>query len=38
MDAFKVLYTDELNSDDTVKTVARIHRWTSDSTVKNYIR
>jgi hypothetical protein len=38
MDAFKVLYTDELNSDATVKTVARIHRWTSDSTVKDYIR
>ena len=38
MDAFKALYTDELNSDNTVKTVARVNRWTSDSTVKDYIR
>ena len=38
MDAFKALYTDELNSDGSVKTVARINRWTSDSTVKEYIR
>ena len=38
MDAFKALYTDELNSDGTVKTVNRINRWTSDSTVKDYIR
>ena len=38
MDAFKVLYTDELNSDNTVKTVARVNRWTSDSTVEDYIR
>ena len=38
MDAFKALYTDELNSDNTVKTVARVNRWTSDSTVKTYIR
>ena len=38
MDAFKALYTDELNSDGSVKTVARIYRWTSDSTVKEYIR
>ena len=38
MKAFKALYTDELNSDGTVKTVNRINRWTSDSTVKIYIR
>ena len=38
MTAFKALYADELNSDGTVKTVARINRWTSDSTVKEYIR
>ena len=38
MAAFKVLYTDELNSDGTVKTVNRINRWTSDSTVTAYIR
>ena len=38
MNAFKALYTDELNSDGTVKTVNRINRWTSDSTVKEYFR
>ena len=38
MDVFKALYTDELNSDGSVKTVARIYRWTSDSTVQDYIR
>ena len=38
MTAFKALYADELNSDDTVKTVNRINRWTSDSTVTAYIR
>ena len=38
MTAFKALYADELNSDGSVKTVARINRWTSDSTVTNYLR
>ena len=38
MDAFKALYVDEMNSDGTVKTVNRMNRWTSDSTVKTYIR
>ena len=38
MAAFKALYTDELNSDGTIKTVNRINRWTSDSTVEEYIR
>ena len=38
MTAFKALYTDELNSDGSIKTVNRINRWTSDSTVKDYIR
>ena len=38
MAAFKALYTDELNSDGSVKTVNRINRWTSDSTVETYIR
>ena len=37
MTAFKALYADELNSDGSVKTVNRINRWTSDSTVKDYI-
>ena len=38
MTAFKALYANELNSDGTVKTVARVNRWTSDSTVTEYIR
>ena len=38
MDAFKALYTNEYNSDGTIKTVNRINRWTSDSTVTDYIR
>ena len=38
MTAFKALYVDEYNSDGSVKTVNRINRWTSDSTVKDYIR
>ena len=38
MTAFKALYADELNSDGSVKTVNRINRWTSDSTVETYIR
>ena len=38
MDAFKALYTNEYNSDGTIKTVNRINRWTSDNTVKDYIR
>ena len=38
MTAFKALYVDELNSDGSVKTVNRINRWTSDSTVQDYIR
>lgn len=38
MDAFKELYLDEYNSDGSIKTVARVNRWTSDSTVKEYIR
>ena len=38
MAAFKALYADELNSDGSVKTVNRINRWTSDSTVQDYIR
>ena len=38
MATFKVLYTDELNSDGTVKTVARVNRWTDDYDVKSYTR
>jgi hypothetical protein len=38
MTAFIALHTDEMNSDGTLKTMNRINRWTSDSTVKEYIR
>ena len=38
MTAFKALHTNELNSDNTVKTIARVNRWTTDSTVTDYIR
>jgi len=38
MTAFKALYANELNEDGTVKTVNRINRWTTDSTVKDYLR
>ena len=38
MTAFKKLYADEFNSDGSIKTVNRINRWTSDSTVQDYIR
>lgn len=38
MAAFKTLYANEYNSDGTIKTIARINRWTSDSTVQDYIR
>ena len=43
MAAFKALYQDIYNYDSdgeivSVKTVARVNRWTSDSTVEKYIR
>jgi len=38
MTAFKALYADELNEDGSVKTVARVNRWTDDTNVKTYIR
>ena len=43
MAAFKALYQDIYNYDsdgeiESVKTVARVNRWTSESTVKTYIR
>jgi len=38
MTAFKVLYTDELNSDGTIKTINRINRWSDDYDVQQYIR
>ena len=43
MTAFKALYQDTYNYDSdgeitSVNTVARINRWTSDNTVKDYIR
>ena len=38
MSAFKALYQSELNCDGSVKSINRINRWTSDSTVTDYIR
>ena len=38
MTAFKALYANELNSDGSIKTVNRIDRWTTDTTVIDYIR
>ena len=38
MAAFKLLYTDELNTDKTIKTVARINRWSDDYDVQQYVR
>ena len=38
MTAFKVLYTDELNTDGTIKTIARINRWSDDYDVQKYVR
>ena len=38
MTAFKALYADTLDSDGNVTQVARVNRWTSDSTVTDYIR
>ena len=38
MAAFIALHTDEMNSDGTLKTMNRMNRWTSDSTVTDYIR
>ena len=38
MTAFKALYADTVNSDGEITQVNRINRWTSDSTVQDYIR
>jgi len=38
MTAFKELYADTMNSEGVVTQVNRIDRWTSDSTVTDYIR
>ena len=38
MTAFKALYADIVNSDGEVTEVNRINRWTTDSTVEDYIR
>ena len=38
MTEFKALYADTMNSEGVVTQVNRIDRWTSDSTVKEYIR
>ena len=38
MAAFKLLYVNELNADKTIKTVARINRWSDDYDVQQYVR
>lgn len=38
MAAFKALYADTVNSEGEITQVNRINRWTTDSTVKDYIR
>jgi len=38
MTAFKALYADTLDSEGEVTEVNRINRWTSESTVKDYLR
>jgi hypothetical protein len=38
MTEFIALHTDEMNSDGTLKTMNRLNRWTSDTTVTAYIR
>ena len=38
MAAFKALYTDTVDSNGEITQVNRINRWTSDSTVQDYIR
>ena len=38
MTAFKALYADTLDSDGNITQVNRINRWTTDSTVTDYIR
>ena len=39
MAAFKALYENEYESDGiTIKTINRIHRWSDDYDVQNYIR
>ena len=38
MTAFKALYVDTVDSDGEITEVNRINRWTTDSTVEDYIR
>ncbi|BAQ85760.1 N-acetylmuramidase/lysin [uncultured Mediterranean phage uvMED] len=38
MSAFRGLYTDTVNADGEITQINRINRWTSDNTVKDYIR
>ena len=37
MTAFKALYQDTYNSDGTVKTVARVNRWSDDYDVQSML-
>tara|TARA_X000001388_G_scaffold51517_1_gene37347 strand:+ start:2191 stop:2763 length:573 start_codon:yes stop_codon:yes gene_type:complete len=38
MSTYKAIFTDELNTDGSVKTVNRFNRWTSENTVTSYLR
>ena len=38
MNAFKALYENKVDSDGKITEIARVNRWTDDSTVKDYIR
>jgi hypothetical protein len=38
MDAFKALYENKIDSDGKITEIARVNRWTDDSTVEEYIR
>ena len=38
MDAFIALHTNELNEDKSIKTIARVNRWTDDKDVKQHRR
>ncbi len=38
MSAFKAIFADEMNSDGSVKTVNRFNRWTSESSITEYLR
>ena len=38
MSAYKAIFADEMNSDGSVKTINRFNRWTSESSITEYLR